>query len=262
MSRIRSIHPGFFTDEAFVQVSAFARLLLLGLGTEADDKGAFPWKPVSLKIKLFPMDVVDIQQLLKELCEVDAIRRYKLDGKEYGCIRNFRQHQRPKKPNDIHPMPDEYGIYVGLSGGGGEPVGNQWGKTSADGEEGRGGESRGKEGRVEEDGGERRGIRAKAPKWSTIPRPETVALETWGDFEKHRKAKGAPITETAIKGFEREAAKAGLSLEEAITESIERNWQGFKADWIKGAGNGNGNRNTGGSRNGLLDAALEGRRGA
>jgi uncharacterized protein YdaU (DUF1376 family) len=101
-----------------------------------------------------------------------------------------------------------------------------------------------------------RGKPKRSTKWSTIPRPDSVNPKTWEDFEKHRKAKGAPITETAIKGFEREAAKAGLSLEGAITESIERNWQGFKADWIKGAGNGNGNRNGGDSRNGLLDAAL------
>lgn len=145
MSRIRSIHPGFFTDEAFVQVSAHARLLLLGLGVEADDKGTFPWKPVTLKMRLFPMDVIDIQELLAELVNADAIRRYKIDGKEYGAIRNFRIHQRPKKPNDINPMPDEYGTYVGLYGDSSEPVGNQYGKTSADGGEGRGEESRGEE---------------------------------------------------------------------------------------------------------------------
>ncbi len=95
----------------------------------------------------------------------------------------------------------------------------------------------------------------RASKWSTIPRPDAVSASTWEDFEKHRKAKSAPITETAIRGFEREAGKAGLTLEAAITESIERNWQGFKADWIKGAGYGNGNRN--GGSNGLLDACTE-----
>lgn len=97
----------------------------------------------------------------------------------------------------------------------------------------------------------------RSSKWSTIPRPDGVASDIWQDFERHRKAKAAPITETAIRGFEREAAKAGLSLEGAITESIERNWQGFKADWIKGSGNGNGNRNNAGSGNGLLDAAID-----
>lgn len=133
MARIRSIHPGFFTDETFVQVSAHARLLLIGLGVEADDKGTFPWKPIMLKMRLFPMDVIDIQGLLRELTDVDIIRRYKVAGKEYGAIRNFRQHQRPKKPNDINPMPDEFGTYVGLTDDSSIPVPNRFGKSPADG---------------------------------------------------------------------------------------------------------------------------------
>lgn len=51
------------------------------------------------------------------------------------------------------------------------------------------------------------------------------------DFLKLRKAKNAPITETALKGFQREAAKAGISLSNAITIAIERNWRGFSASW-------------------------------
>ncbi|MDU3947731.1 MAG: replication protein [Haemophilus parainfluenzae] len=51
------------------------------------------------------------------------------------------------------------------------------------------------------------------------------------DFLKLRKAKNAPITETALKGFQREAAKAGIYLSDAITIAIERNWRGFSASW-------------------------------
>ena len=51
------------------------------------------------------------------------------------------------------------------------------------------------------------------------------------DFLKLRKAKSAPITETALKGFQREATKAGISLSDAITIAIERNWRGFSASW-------------------------------
>jgi hypothetical protein len=49
MSRIRSIHPGFFADETFVMLSPLARLFWIGLLTEADDQGIFEWKPVTLK---------------------------------------------------------------------------------------------------------------------------------------------------------------------------------------------------------------------
>ena len=51
------------------------------------------------------------------------------------------------------------------------------------------------------------------------------------DFIIHRKACKAPITGTALKGFQREADKAGIPLAEAITVSIERNWRGFKSEW-------------------------------
>lgn len=51
------------------------------------------------------------------------------------------------------------------------------------------------------------------------------------DFVAYRKVKKAPITKTALDGFQREADKAGILIEEAVRISIERNWQGFRADW-------------------------------
>lgn len=52
MSRIRSVHPGLFTDEKFILLSERAQVFFIGLWTEADDYGAFEWKPITLKIKL------------------------------------------------------------------------------------------------------------------------------------------------------------------------------------------------------------------
>ena len=51
------------------------------------------------------------------------------------------------------------------------------------------------------------------------------------DFIAHRKSKRAVITKTVLVGYQRESHKAGIPLAEAITISIERNWQGFKAEW-------------------------------
>ena len=51
------------------------------------------------------------------------------------------------------------------------------------------------------------------------------------DFIIRRGACKAPITETALKGFQREADKAGIPLAEAITIPTERNWRGFKSEW-------------------------------
>lgn len=51
------------------------------------------------------------------------------------------------------------------------------------------------------------------------------------DFIILRKAKKAPITKTALKGYQSEADKAGISICEAVAIAIKRNWQGFNADW-------------------------------
>lgn len=115
MSRIRSIHPGFFTDERLVSVSPEARLLFLGIGVEADDKGIFEWKPVTLKMRLFPADNFNVAALLCDLEREGVILSYEMEGRKYGAIRNFRKHQRPKTPNDIHPITPDIGNYVGLT---------------------------------------------------------------------------------------------------------------------------------------------------
>ncbi|WP_155936685.1 hypothetical protein [Mesorhizobium ciceri] len=91
-----------------------ARLLCLGLGVEADDKGIFEWKPVTLKMRLFPADNIDIALRLAELVEAGVIMMYEIGGRKYGAIRKFRKHQRPKTPNNIHPITPEVGNYVGL----------------------------------------------------------------------------------------------------------------------------------------------------
>jgi hypothetical protein len=77
----------------------------------------------------------------------------------------------------------------------------------------------------------------KAKRISVIAaKPDEISDNLWRDFKKH---KGKPFTETALKGFVREAGLAGWTLEAALTETIERGWQGFKADWVKEKQNGN-----------------------
>lgn len=107
MSRIRSIHPGLWTDEIFVGLSPFARLLFMGIWNECDDKGTFPWSPLQLKMRVLPADNVDAAALLDELALAGCIIPYDVEGKTFGAVRNFAKYQRPKKPNDIHPATEE-----------------------------------------------------------------------------------------------------------------------------------------------------------
>ena len=53
------------------------------------------------------------------------------------------------------------------------------------------------------------------------------------DFITHRKACKAPITKTALEGFQREADKLGMPIAESVAYAIERGWRGFKADWYR-----------------------------
>ncbi len=114
MARIRSIHPGLWTDEAFVSVSPLARLLCMGLWNEADDQGIFEWKPLTLKIRLLPTDAVNVADLLNELSDVNIVCQFVIGGRSYGAIRNFGRFQRPKSPNSTYPITPEIRKYVAL----------------------------------------------------------------------------------------------------------------------------------------------------
>ena len=48
--------------------------------------------------------------------------------------------------------------------------------------------------------------------------------------------KARTLTQTAIAGLEREAVRAGLTLVQAVTVCVERNWAGFNADWLHSSG--------------------------
>lgn len=141
MARIRSIHPSFFTDEAVVSCSPLARILYVGLWTDADDQGLFEWKPLQIKMRLLPGDNADAGALLDELADAGLIAELTAGGKRLGAIREFRAYQRPKKPNAVHVLPAEWRTFVGLGGASSEdtpseedtisePVGNQFGTGS------------------------------------------------------------------------------------------------------------------------------------
>jgi hypothetical protein len=64
-------------------------------------------------------------------------------------------------------------------------------------------------------------------------RPSDVSDLVWNDWVKLRNKKRAEITETAIEGIRREANKAGVTLDFALSEACQRGWTGFKAEWVK-----------------------------
>ena len=66
-----------------------------------------------------------------------------------------------------------------------------------------------------------------------IEKPSGVSEQVWNDFMTLRKAKRAPLSATALSAITKEAEKAAMHIEEALTECVTRGWQSFKAEWIK-----------------------------
>ena len=124
MARIRSIHPGLWTDEAFLSIDDAARLLYIGLLNETDDNGAFEWQPPTIKVRLRPATAetpADIEAIMGRLCSVKMICRYEHEGRHLGAIRNFVRYQRPKSPKSVHHIPEALREFVGLNGDGTRP---------------------------------------------------------------------------------------------------------------------------------------------
>lgn len=175
MSRIRSIHPGLWTDEAFVALSPMARLMLMGIWNECDDMGSFAWSPLTLKMRILPADNADANALLEEMISARAVMRYEVDGKIYGAVRNFCQFQRPKKPNSTYPQPAAVRKWVNFtareSRNGEEPVPNQLPTPS-------------EIGRQMEDGGDKGIEETSSNEDSSVeptPLSEKEVLEAWAE---------------------------------------------------------------------------------
>jgi len=69
-------------------------------------------------------------------------------------------------------------------------------------------------------------------KKNTVAPPEGVTDSVWQDWIKLRKEKRAAVTQTAVEGIQREASKAGVSLQTALETCCARGWTGYKADWV------------------------------
>jgi uncharacterized protein YdaU (DUF1376 family) len=67
---------------------------------------------------------------------------------------------------------------------------------------------------------------------TVVATPDGVSPEVWSQFVKQRKTKKAQITDLVMAGIQREADKAGYTLEKALTEVVVRNWTSFKAEWV------------------------------
>lgn len=97
MARIRTIKPEFWTDEKIVELSAYARLLFIGLWNFCDDSGRMVYSPKRIKMQVFPAESLDCSELLGEIRRESLIEVYVVDGVEYLSISGFDKHQKIDK---------------------------------------------------------------------------------------------------------------------------------------------------------------------
>ena len=72
----------------------------------------------------------------------------------------------------------------------------------------------------------------ESAKASPVACPPDVSEQVWEDWQKLRKAKKAPVTETVVKSARREAEKANMAFENFLVVWCARGSQGLQADWL------------------------------
>lgn len=148
MARIRTIKPEFFRHEGLqdlaIEHGAHVMLVFAGLWGHCDKAGRFEWRPRQLKLDILPFLDFDMAETLEILEAAGMVDRYEVDGKAYGAIDSFREHQRlsgkEQQEPEKHPEPPEK---QRISNG--EATGKQLGSTGdqMESQEGKGREEEG-----------------------------------------------------------------------------------------------------------------------
>lgn len=99
MARIRNIKPAFFRHEALQDLEAahpgqYVMLTYIGLWTQCDSAGIFPWRPRQLKLDILPFLEFNIATTLSILESGGFVMQYEADGNTWGLIPTFTEHQR------------------------------------------------------------------------------------------------------------------------------------------------------------------------
>lgn len=110
MARIRTVKPALFRHEELYQLEVETglpiRIAWVGLFTVADREGRFRWKPNELKLDVLPFDPIDFSRVLHALVTRGFLVRYASEGREFGFIPTFRDHQVINNKEMASELPD------------------------------------------------------------------------------------------------------------------------------------------------------------
>lgn len=220
MARIRTIKPEFFTSEDIVSLSPLARLLYQATWCEADKEGRLVWKPRTFKLRYFPGDNCDIEAMCQELVDSGLVVLYG-DGLAYIPTFSKHQHINPRESASTLPDPDQIESEKARV--------NDASARVSDGESTVSDAQGGREGKGRSIGADAPAAPANLTLQDLVA--EGINKQHASDWLKVRKAKRAPLTQTAWESLKTESLKAGISAAKAVEICAKRNWQGFNASW-------------------------------
>lgn len=97
MARKRYVKPSFFTSDTIGELPPLARLLFIGLWTQAERSGVLEYRPKHLKVTLLPYDDCNVEQLVAQLERHGFVYAFEAihqgDTRKFLCINNFAHHQ-------------------------------------------------------------------------------------------------------------------------------------------------------------------------
>ena len=202
----RYLKPGVRDSETIDSLSPQAENLFYRLLVTVDDFGRFDARPAMIKAQCFPIkesiSINKCKDLLEELNEKNLIYIYEVAGKL--TLMMCKWDNVPRSKESKYPAPSDSCIQVHTDV---NQVNTDVSLTETE-------------------------TITKTQTKTKTP-PFGVSQEVWDSFVQQRKAKKAQVTELVIAGIQREADKAGWSLESALNEIVVRNWQSFKAEWVK-----------------------------
>lgn len=240
MSRIRTIKPEFFRNERLCTLPEVTHYgMAVGLLTYADDEGYFNANPGLIKGEIFPLrePSVSIIEMLAQLESIDFIQMFDgKDGRRYGRIVNFLEHQKINRPspskikklvNKNEPSPINHGELTEDS----LPEGK--GKEQGNGREGKGSLA----------------LDLHEPEGEILPGVDNAAWCAWVDYRKQIRK---PLKQVSMLAAQRELAAFGSEQMAVVEHSIANGYQGL---YPKNKASGGGKTGVADMRQRLMDKA-------
>lgn len=102
MARKRMISPEIWESRSFSRLSDFAKLIFIGLFSQADDEGYGNASPGYIRSKLFPNDeerrLTDIKNALSEIAHSMSINFYEVNGDKFYHLTHWSEWQKVDRP--------------------------------------------------------------------------------------------------------------------------------------------------------------------